>query len=482
MGSAPPVLVWFRQDLRLTDNPAFRAAADSGRPIVCLFILEDEDAGAWAHGGASRWWLHQSLTSLQADLSKLGLNLVLRRGPAERVLAEVIEESGATAIQWNRCYEPWRIARDKTIKTALQDNGVEVTSHNAALLQEPWTVRTQGGHPFKVYSPFWKTLRQMPVPAPLPKPAEVKAAPALKSDDLATWALLPRNPDWARAFPAHWTPGEAGAVEKLERFLEDALKGYGNDRNRPDKPSTSRLSPHLHWGEIGPRQIWHRTLAHIEAHGGGDKDAWKFLSEVGWREFSYHLLYHWPNLPEQNWRSQFDDFPWKDDEALYEAWCRGRTGYPIVDAGMRELWATGWMHNRVRMITASFLIKDLLVPWQRGEAWFWDTLVDADLANNAASWQWVAGSGADAAPYFRIFNPVSQGEKFDPKGDYVRAWVPELAELPDEVLHQPWTASEDQLRAAGVTLGESYPHPIVDHKEARKLALDAFETIKRKAA
>ena len=482
MGSQSPALVWFRQDLRLSDNPALTSAADSGRPLVCVFVLDDENAGAWKAGGAARWWLHHSLISLGKDLKALGLRLVLRCGPADQIVPSLAAELDAAEVHWNRCYEPWQIARDTRIKSTLQDAGTEAVSHNASLLQEPWTVRTQGGAPFKVYTPFWKAIRERHVPAPLTLPAALSAATPPESDDLADWALLPSAPDWATGFPEYWSPGEAGASEKLERFLDEALKGYGDGRNRPDKVSTSRLSPHLHWGEIGPRQIWHRTLAHIEERGGGDKDAWKFLSEVGWREFSHHLLYHWPSLPERNWRAQFDDFPWQDDARSFEAWCRGETGYPIVDAGMRELWATGWMHNRVRMIVASFLIKDLLIPWQKGEAWFWDTLVDADLANNAASWQWVAGCGADAAPYFRIFNPVSQGEKFDPNGDYVRTWVPELAGLGKDVIHQPWSASEEELRAAGVVLGESYPRPVVDHKKARKLALSAFEAIKRKAA
>jgi deoxyribodipyrimidine photo-lyase len=321
-------------------------------------------------------------------------------------------------------------------------------------------------------------------PPPLPAPAALAAStlPAgaaltpVSVDDLR---LRPTKPDWAKEMATLWTPGEAGARMQLGRFLEGAVKGYGDNRNRPDRISTSRLSPHLRFGEIGPRQIWHATRAAFESGHASAKayDVEKFLTEIGWREFSYHLLHQFPELANSNFQPKFDAFPWLDDAKALNAWQRGLTGYPIVDAGMRELWRTGWMHNRVRMIVGSFLVKHLLIDWRRGEDWFWDTLVDADPASNAASWQWVAGSGADAAPYFRIFAPVLQGEKFDPNGDYVRKYVPELAKLPKQHIHKPWAAPHPVLASAGITLGRDYPHPIVNHEDARKRALAAFKSI-----
>ncbi len=480
-----PSVVWFRLDLRLADNPAVQAALARGASVVPLFILDDETPGRWAIGGASRWWLHHSLQALARELEGRGAKLVLRRGPAERCLMEVIEEAGAGAVYWNRRYDSDGIAVDSRIKESLRERGLTAESFNAGLLHEPWTLRTKGGDPFKVFTPFWKTIVGLGDPeAPLPAPKSIPGGVGVISDDLEAWSLLPTSPDWAGGLRETWSPGEAHAKERLSAFLEDALARYGEDRNRPDLPQTSRLSPHLHWGEIGPRQVWHWTRDHVRARGGKglEREALAFLRELGWREFSQHLLFHWPEFPDKAWKPAFEDFPWSEDAAGFEAWCRGQTGYPIVDAGMRELYATGWMHNRVRMVTASFLIKHLLVPWQQGEAWFWDTLVDADLGSNSASWQWVAGSGADAAPYFRIFNPVLQGEKFDPKGAYVRRWVPEIAALPDADLHKPWQASPEVLAAAGIELGVTYPAPIVDHSAARARALAAYETIKKTAA
>jgi deoxyribodipyrimidine photo-lyase len=477
-----PVIVWFRQDLRLEDNPAMAAAAAEG-PLIALYIL-DETRGLRPWGGASRWWLSESLTALGAALHRRALPLILRRGSAAKILGEVIAETRARSVHWNRSYEPYAIKRDKAIKADLGRRGIEVTSHNAALLFEPWTVKTQSGEPFKLFTPFWRALQALPEPPqPLPAPRRLeKAYRQPRSDKLADWALQPTRPDWAAGFREIWKPGEAGARLRLEEFLAGHLGHYDELRDRPDLPATARLSPHLHWGEIGPRQIWHATKALQIASGDlvPARAADSFLRELGWREFSHHLLFHWPKLATTPWRPSFRHFPWRDDEAGLRAWQQGRTGYPIVDAGMRELWSRGWMHNRVRMIAASFLVKHLLIPWQEGEAWFWDTLVDADLAQNAASWQWVAGSGADAAPYFRIFNPVIQGERFDPDGAYVRRWVPELAELPIEFLHKPWTAPPTLLAAAGVVLGRDYPEPIVDHSAARARALTAFETLKRK--
>jgi len=464
-----PTLLWFRQDLRLADNPALAAAVKAG-PVIPVFILDDETPGQWKPGGAARWWLHHSLEALATDLRKLGSDLVLKRGPAAKIITSLLKETGATAIFWNRQYEPWAIARDTRIKDTLKATGIRAESFNASLLREPWEMKTGSGGPYRVFTPFWRAAREqlgtvetIARPKAIPAPATWPA-----SDKLASWKLLPTKPDWATGFPPLWTPGELGARKRLDGFLSRTIAGYAANRDRPDIEATSRLSPHLHFGEISPRQLWKAATAAAQSQGQ-ETNTDKFLAEVGWREFSYHLLYHFPHLPERNYKESFDAFPWDDNETNFRKWCRGQTGYPIVDAGMRELWTTGFMHNRVRMVAASFLIKHLLIPWQRGEEWFWDTLVDADLASNSASWQWVAGSGADAAPYFRIFNPVMQGEKFDPDGAYVRKWVPELASCNPKFIHRPWDAPDfTRLR---------YPAPMVDHATARDRALKAFKTL-----
>ncbi|MBU2091964.1 MAG: DNA photolyase family protein [Alphaproteobacteria bacterium] len=481
--SDTPIIIWFRQDLRLSDNPALHEAARTGRPVVPVYILDEATPGDWALGGASRWWLHHSLSALASSLGALGATLVMRRGDPRSILPGLIAETKAGAVHWNRCYEPSAMKRDEAIKSALKADGFTVASFNAALLHEPWTVQNKSGEAFRVYSPFWRTcLAQGDPAAPLPAPAALTAGPAVTSDRLDEWGLLPTTPDWAGGMRESWTPGEAGAKACLVDFLDEAIALYKAQRDRPDIKATSRLSPHLHFGEIGPRQIWQACSFTPDEGGGAGASTQKFLAEIGWREFSHHLLYHNRTLPETPLRPEFVEFPWHENDAALTAWQRGLTGFPIVDAGMRELWHTGWMHNRVRMIVASFLVKDLLIPWQEGAAWFWDTLVDADLANNSASWQWVAGCGADAAPYFRVFNPILQGEKFDPRGDYVRKWIPELASLPVEYVHKPWLAPEGELQKAGITLGKTYPHPIVDHDAARKRALDAFARIKKAAA
>ena len=471
-----PALIWFRNDLRLGDNPALLAASASNRPLIAVYVLDDQNAGAWKRGGASRWWLHHSLKSLQASLKAVGGELILRSGAADEIIPALAEETGAAAVYWNRVYEPWAIARDKRIKTQLSGVGVEARSFKGGLIVEPWEISTKQGAPYRVFTPFWKALKAGHAPAqPAPAPTPLVFAPAPSSDTLEDWALTPRGPDWAGGLRETWQIGEAAALTKLDGFIVQRLDGYASARDKPAIAGTSSLSAHLHFGEISPRQIWHAVT---QSPAGLGKGADSFLSEIAWREFSHNLLYHFPHFPEDNFQPRFDHFDWTGTPAELDAWRNGLTGYPIVDAGMRQLWRTGWMHNRVRMITASFLIKDLLVHWRRGEDWFWDTLVDADLANNAAGWQWVAGSGADAAPYFRIFNPVSQGEKFDPDGDYVRKWVPELEKLPRRVIHAPWTADNATLAQAGVTLGKDYPKPIVDHAEARRRALAAFEKIK----
>ncbi len=427
----------------------------------------------------------RSLEALGASLSKLGAQLLILRGPSEGTIRGLARETGAAAVVWNRRYESAAQRQDAAIKAALKSDGIEAKSFNAHLLNEPWDVTSKAGTPMKVFTPYWRAARERGEPqAPVAAPGAIKGFEFSSGGPFAPvavdeLALRPTKPNWAQEMATLWTPGEAGARAQLGRFLEGAVKGYGDNRNRPDKISTSRLSPHLRFGEIGPRQIWHATRAAFESgHASATTyDVEKFLTEIGWREFSYHLLNQFPELANSNFQPKFDAFPWLDDGKALKAWQRGMTGYPIVDAGMRELWRTGWMHNRVRMIVGSFLVKHLLIDWRKGEEWFWDTLVDADPASNAASWQWVAGSGADAAPYFRIFAPVLQGEKFDPNGDYVRKYVPELARLPKQHIHKPWAAPHPVLSAAGITLGREYPHPIVNHEDARKRALAAFKSI-----
>lgn len=478
--SAKPVIVWFRNDLRLADHRALSAAITTGAPVLPLFIHDPEAAGAWAPGAASLWWLHHSLASLAATLNDLGTPLVLRHGKTEKVLQSIAAEVGATAIYFSRSYEPWARAQEERIKAQFAGVEIDVKRFAGAMLREPEEVRTKTGDPFKVYTPFWRSLTALgPPSAPLPAPKALpNVAKKVPSDRLTDWKLLPTKPDWAGGLRDMWQPGEPGAHARLSEFLKTSLAGYSDRRNLPSVDGTSRLSPHLHFGEVSPHICWHRASAAKEKAKIGDAALETFLKELVWREFSYHLLVHWPTLPDQPFRPEFAGFPWDEDKAKLKAWRRGQTGYPIVDAGMRQLWHTGWMHNRVRMIVASFLIKHLLIPWQAGEAWFWDTLVDADLASNAASWQWVAGSGADAAPYFRIFNPITQGEKFDAEAAYVRRWVPEIGKLPDDVIHAPWTASAAVLTKAGVTLGKTYPLPLVDHATARQRALDGYAAMR----
>lgn len=477
-------LHWFRDDLRLADNPGLAAAAAHG-PLICLFIL-DESGQRRAPGGASRWWLAQSLAALAKAIGAKGGELVLMRGDPATILPAVVAAADIELITWNRRYDAASIALDRQLKEQLGHDGRTVRNFNSHLLNEPWEVSTKTGEPMKVFTPYWRAARakgEPAAPAPAPsrlQPLALPAAIRALGVGLADLALEPDKPDWAGGLRAEWRPGEAGAVARLDDFLSGALANYGEGRNRPDCISTSRLSPHLRFGEIGPRQIWHaaQTACLARDAAGSAADMEKFLSELGWREFSYHLLFHNPDLAKKNYDPRFDAFPWSADDDALRSWQRGLTGYPIVDAGMRELWTTGWMHNRVRMVTASFLIKHLLADWRQGEAWFWDTLVDADPANNSASWQWVAGSGADAAPYFRIFNPVTQGRKFDSAGSYVRRWVPELAELDDRSIHEPWAASAEELRAAGIRLGETYPRPIINLAFGRQRALEAFATIR----
>lgn len=475
-------IVWFRQDLRVTDNPALMAALEGGGAVIPLYMQSPGEEGAWPPGAAARWWLHHSLDSLSADLAARGSRLILiSTDSCLDALLSLAAATGATRVVWNRRYEPEVIARDTCIKKELRNRGIETGSYNSALLNEPWNVRSKAGGPFQVFTPFWRHCQSLPGPAvPLPAPESLPGPTAWPpSATLESLGLLP-HPDWSTGIRSAWSPGTAGARAALQRFLVEGFDGYDTQRDRPDRSGTSRLSPHLHFGELGPREIWHATREFAEARGQPDS-AWrgsKFLAELGWREFAYHLLYHFPRTPQEPLRANYARFPWRDDPVMVAAWQRGRTGYPIVDAGMRELWQTGWMHNRVRMIVGSFLIKDLLIDWRAGAAWFWDTLVDADLASNTLGWQWVAGCGADAAPFFRIFNPVSQARRFDPDGAYIRRWVPELARLPNEWIHQPWEAPVGTLQAADIRLGEHYPQRLVDHDEARRAALAALTAIK----
>ncbi len=463
--NSKPIIVWFRRDLRVTDNPALFRASETGGPVIPVYI--DETDLERPEGAATRLWLHHSLLSLQKDLP----GLIIRRGEAGAVIQDLIAETGAEAVYWNRRYGRDR-EKDAQLKESLSVQGVDARSFNGALLSEPWEIKTKSGSGYyKVFSPYWRAvLAQVDVPPPLPKPhMTIAQAESLSVEDLN---LLPRRSDWGSKMIPYWQVGEAGAQAALSDFLDGPVRDYKDHRNMADKPKgTSRLSPHLAFGEISPRQIWHATK-------GRDVDGAKFLSEVGWREFSYNLLYHNPDLRTENFKADFNAFPWVKNDGFLEAWQRGQTGYPFVDAGMRELWETGYMHNRVRMVAASFLIKHLMIDWREGERWFWDTLFDADPANNTASWQWVAGSGADAAPYFRIFNPFGQGEKFDPNGDYVRRWVPELKRLPAKFIHQPWEAPELVLMESGVKLGGNYPRPLVDHKQARETALSAYQAMR----
>ncbi len=478
-----PTLLWFRQDLRLQDNPALAAAIARGGPVIPVYILDDTGEGEWPSGAASRWWLHHSLAALDASLRTRGSRLLLARGDSGAILEALRTTTGADAVYWNRRYEPAVIARDKTIKADLLAAGVEAKSFNAALLFEPHTIANKQGKPFQVFTPYWRhCLTRDVTPATqlkagaFPSPTESAWPPSLALADLD---LLPSIP-WDAGFHAAWTPGEAGGQLQLQTFVATAMASYEDQRNLPARPGTSRLAPHLHWGEIGPRQVWAAVQALATDSGvfPPSRGAMVFLSEIGWREFAHHLLFHFPQTPSQPLREDFKRFQWAEDTdgKKLRAWQRGQTGYPIVDAGMRELWHTGWMHNRVRMIVASFLVKHLRLPWQHGARWFWDTLVDADLASNTLGWQWSAGCGADAAPYFRIFAPVTQGERFDGEGAYVRRWVPEIARLPDKFLQAPWTAPASMREYAQID--GRYPDPLVDHATARAAALAAFKQLR----
>ena len=484
--SASPCIVWFRDDLRLSDHPALHAAAKTGRPVICLYVFDEASAALRSPngrppGGAARWWLAQSLRALQKRLASAGSSLVLRKGPAATVISGLARETGAGAVLWNEIAQaPCQAVADQ-VGMALKAIGVGAQSFPGDLLVAPAGVRNKYVRGLRVFTPFWRRVQALgDPPEPLPAPKTLRPAARLASEAIESWRLEPTHPDWAFGLRESWTPGEESGQRRLKEFLETGVAGYSTSRDRPGRAGTSRLSPHLRFGEISPRQVWHaaRFAAAERPALSGDID--KFLSEVGWREFCRHLLFDVPDLAMRNLQPAFDTFPWRHDDKALQAWQRGQTGYPIVDAGMRELWRTGVMHNRVRMVVASFLVKHLLIDWREGEKWFWDTLVDADPGSNPANWQWVAGSGADAAPYFRVFNPILQGEKFDADGAYVRRWVPELARLPAGLIHQPWSAAALELASAGVVLGKTYPKPMIDHRKGRERALEAYAKVRAK--
>lgn len=468
-------IVWFGSDLRLADHPALSAALARHGRVVPLFVWDDDSADEWAVGAASRWWLHHSLSRLDESLRRRGSRLIVRRGDARHVLTALATETRAEAVYWCRRHQPGIRTRDRETAAKLKQQGVTVRVTGGHLLLEPDAIVTRSGQPYRVFTPFWRAALGMADAIQMPEsvPEKLPAVDAtLASENIDELGLQPRVA-WDVGFKARWTPGEAGALQRMEEFLASGVQSYAEQRNRADHAGSSSLSPHLAWGEISPRQVWW-LVRQAEVGAGGES----FLREVGWREFSYHLLWHFPDSVTQPLDARFRQFEWRDDPQAFSCWQRGQTGIPLVDAGMRELWHTGWMHNRLRMVVASFLTKNLLIPWQAGSRWFWDTLVDADLANNTQGWQWTAGCGADAAPYFRIFNPVKQAEKADPEGAYVRRWVPELARLPDTFLQAPWKAPASVLEEAGIVLGRDYPEPIVDLLATRRRALELFDRIK----
>jgi deoxyribodipyrimidine photo-lyase len=471
-------LVWFRKDLRVKDNEALFSAVSSSDHSICLYIHIPHEEKPWKIGSASKWWLHHSLVELKKSLEKLGTTLHIRTGNSSlSVLQELTSTYNIPRIHWNRQYEPLLIQRDAHIKKVLTDNGVEVFSYSGSLLKEPWEIKNKTGNPYQVFTPFWKELSsQVRDVTPLPSPKKITGMPIEGGASIESLSLLP-SPGWDKDFYTCWNPGEAGAEKILNTFIETKLDTYKDKRDFPQLSHTSQLSPYLHFGNISARTVWHKVQTAFK-----NKEITRpepFLRQLGWRDFAHHLLFHFPHTDSKPLKAVFEKFPWGSNKKYITAWQKGVTGIPIVDAGMRELWQTGIMHNRVRMITASFLVKNLLIHWHEGAKWFWDTLLDADLANNSMGWQWVAGSGADAAPYFRIFNPITQSEKFDPEGSYIRRWVPELAGLPDRWIHKPFSCPEHILKKHNIALGKEYPLPLCDLKETRENALEAYYSLKK---
>jgi deoxyribodipyrimidine photo-lyase len=474
-----PLIVWFRNDLRLTDLPSLAAAVASGQPLICCYVYDTQSPGVRSPGAASRWWLHHSLAAMRQQLRSLGGELTLRQGESVAALLQLAAETDASSIVCTRAYEPAQIAVETELAGRAAALGIDCRRFPGQLLFEPESVATGQGTPFRVFTPFWKACRRQPEPGfPVPGPTALKFyAGACDSQSLSGLKLTPQAPDWALGWEQLWRPGSEGAQQRLAVFLRETVQDYAAGRDFPGLAATSRLSAHLHFGEISPRSVWHAAQQQARERPQLRPQIDKFLAELGWREFNHHLLFHYPHIASDAFNPRFAGFPWQSHPQALQCWQRGQTGYPIVDAGMRELWQTGVMHNRVRMIVASFLSKHLLIDWREGEAWFWDTLVDADLANNVGGWQWVAGSGADASPYFRVFNPTLQSVKFDKAGDYLRRWLPELAQLPDKFLHEPAEAPQEILKAAGVELGRTYPRPLVEHRFARQRALDAYASL-----
>ncbi|MEL7309909.1 MAG: deoxyribodipyrimidine photo-lyase [Pseudomonadota bacterium] len=471
-------VVWLRRDLRLDDNPALTAAIARCDRVIPVYIDDRDSQSQWRQGAASDWWLHHSLDALGRDIQRCGGRLILRQGNALELLQSLVLETGACEVHWNRLYEPWTRERDTTVKKTLEAQGVEVVSHNGSLLNEPWTVLTKTETPYKVFTPYWRAARHaMQPPTPL-DPVERIPGPkaAVESLELDALQLLPTI-RWDRGIEAAWSPGESHALKRARTFVIDDVTHYDDARNLPGKSGVSRLSPYLHFGELSVRRLW-QIVESNSPHSDGREI---YLTELGWREFSHYALYHFPATTDAPMNPKFAHFEWREDDTMLRAWRKGITGIPIVDAGMRELWHTGWMHNRVRMIVASFLVKNIRMHWLHGARWFWDTLVDADLPANTLGWQWSAGCGVDAAPYFRIFNPVSQGERFDAQGDYVRRWVPELARVPNKFIHCPWKLPDAKAKEIGFRPGSDYPNPIVDLKTTRESALAAFKALKEVA-
>ena len=465
-------ILWLREDLRLHDNLALNFAAESG-DFIAVYIYPE------GLGAASYWWLHHSLKSLRQQFESKGISLILRTGEPDQALSKLCSEINADQVVWNRVYSPVGIEHGQQVKQAMENSGIKSKSFNSLLLIEPTQILNKQGAPYKVFTPFWRNCLTLISPSPIEDLPNFKSISGeVVSDKLEDWGLLPTKPDWSAGLEDRWQPGEEGAQRRWQAFLGKTITRYKDGRDIPREENTSMLSPHLAFGEIGPRQIWFDTQQAMATNEIDSTNGNKFLSEIGWREFSRYLLVHFPHLIDSPFNQRFNEFPWQDDAKLLKAWQKGLTGYPIVDAGMRELWHTGYMHNRVRMVAASFLTKHCLTHWREGMDWFWDTLVDADIGNNTASWQWASGCGADAAPYFRIFNPILQGEKFDKEGEYIKKWVPELSKMPSRFINKPWEADPMTLQLAGITLGKEYPLPVVDHKQAREKALAAYQAIR----
>ncbi len=491
MTTKKTIIVWFRRDLRLTDNPALHWATQQKRPVLCVYINDTQATDDNKPGGASRWWLHHSLLALDSQLSNCGNKLHLISGSPDESMYKLVEATGADTVVWNRRYEPSAIALDSAIKKHLIDIGHTVTSFPGNYCHEPWQVQREGKHPYKVFTAYWRASLKHATLAVAgadtdtatdgPEKILCYRGKGCSGVNIESLGLLPTLP-WADQFADTWQPGEAGAAIRLQQLLDGAISHYSEGRDLPAVEGTSRLSPHLAFGEISPRQITAAIADRVVSGELKDDDNTEtYRKEIGWRDFACHLLYHFPHTTENPLDVRFKKFPWKKNKKALQRWQQGNTGIPLVDAGMRQLWQTGWMHNRVRMVVGSLLIKNMGIHWLEGARWFWDTLLDADLASNTMGWQWVAGSGADAAPYFRVFNPVRQGERFDPDGDYIRQWVPEIAKLGKKTIHAPWTASDTELANAGIVLGKTYPKPIVDLAQSRKDALERFGTIKSHA-